>query len=151
MHLKSLLIQATLILLTLTGCGTTASHIVNSSNSMGNMSGMTMTSTSSNSSLAQVFQDELNGFSTLQMDVSKGDYKDAESLASKLHDEFHAAILPPLESVKGKTYAEEIHSKYDALQDAVASRNLSNISALLKTNTKNLKKVAGILNIQLGR
>lgn len=44
------------------------------------------------------------------------------------------SILPPLKAKKGETYAENIHGKYDELQDAVASKNTSNITELIKVN-----------------
>lgn len=36
---------------------------------------------------------------------------------------FHSAILPLLKAKKGNTFDENIHSKYDELQDAVTKQH----------------------------
>ncbi|MED1472835.1 hypothetical protein [Bacillus salipaludis] len=59
------------------------------------------------------------------------------------------AILPPLTEKKGKTYAEDIHGKYDELQDAITSKNRAKIVELIKVNRDNLDTVAKILGISL--
>jgi hypothetical protein len=150
----SVVILSTFLALSLGGCGTPSqSNNSQSSNgtksSQGNsMSGMKM-GNQGNQSLTTAFQDELNGFTTIEQDVNKGDYKSATTLAGNLHDEFHAAILPALTNKKGKTYAEDIHGKYDELQDAITSKNNSKIVELIKVNRDNLNTIAPILGVTL--
>ena len=150
-------IIGTTLTLSLTACGTsqnnnnsqstntTQTKSTSKSNQDSSMKGMKM----GNQTLAKAFQDELNGFTTIEQDIKKGDYKSAQTLASNLHDEFHAAILPPLEAKKGETYAENIHAKYDELQDAVSSKNTSKITELIKVNRDNLSTVAKILGVSI--
>jgi uncharacterized membrane protein YvbJ len=127
----------------LAGCGTTQNNNSQSSNTAKS------SQDNSNTQLSKAFQDELNGFTSIEQDVSKGDYKSATTLANNLHDEFHAAILPPLTAKKGKTYAEDIHGKYDNLQDAIASKDKSKIAELIKVNRDNLHTIAPILGVSL--
>ncbi|MCQ6282795.1 hypothetical protein [Bacillus sp. EB600] len=145
--------------LSLAGCGTaqnnnsqskntTQSNSASKSSQDNSMPGMKM-GNQGNQSLTKAFQDELNGFTIIEQDVNKGDYTSATTLAGNLHDEFHAAILPPLKAKKGETYAEDIHSKYDELQDAVTSKNNSKIAELIKVNRDNLNTVAKILGVSL--
>ena len=103
----------------------------------------------SNSALAKAFQDELNGFTKIEQDVKNNDYKDATAIADNLHNEFHAAILPPLKDKKGTTYAEDIHGKYDELQDAIKSKNPTKITEMIKVNRDNLHTVANILGVSI--
>ncbi|WEG13668.1 hypothetical protein PU629_04690 [Pullulanibacillus sp. KACC 23026] len=138
-----------LLIFGLVGCGSSSNTNKDSS-----MKGMKMDSSmkmgnQDKNSLKQAFQDELNGFTTIENDVNKKDYKSAKTLAGKLHDEFHAEILPPLKDKKGETYAENIHGKYDELQDAISDENTSKISSLIKVNRDNLHTVAKILGVSL--
>jgi hypothetical protein len=150
----SVVILSTLLVLSLGGCGTSSqSNNSQSSNAKkssqdNSMPGMKMDN-QGNQSLTNAFQDELNGFTTIEQDVNKGDYTSATTLAGNLHDEFHAAILPPLTDKKGKTYAEDIHGKYDELQDAITSKNNSKIAELIKVNRDNLNTVAKILGVSI--
>jgi uncharacterized lipoprotein len=146
------------LVLSLAGCGTsqnnnksenkssTQSSQSPKSNQDNSMKGMKM---ENQPPLAKAFQDELGGFTTIEQDVQKGDYTSANTLAGNLHDEFHAAILPPLTEKKGKTYAEDIHGKYDELQDAITSKNNTKIAELIKVNRDNLDTVAKILSVSL--
>lgn len=145
-------IMGALLALSLAGCGTTQNNNASQSsqstksNQNSSMAGMNM---GNEQPLAKAFQDELNGFTTIQQDIKKGDYTSANTLANNLHDEFHAAILPPLTAKKGKTYAEAIHGKYDDLQNAIASKNTTQIAELIKVNRDNLTIVAKILGVSL--
>lgn len=134
-----------LLIFGLAGCGNSSNTNKDSS-----MKGMKMdSSTSDQKALKQAFQDELNGFTAVEKDVNKGDYQSAKPLAAKLHDEFHAEILPPLKTKKGETYAENIHGKYDELQDAISNEDTAKISQLIKVNRDNLHIVAKILGISI--
>jgi Flp pilus assembly protein TadD len=153
-------IIGTALTFSLAGCGTSqsssqsnnstqskSSSTSNHDHSMKDMKGMKMDN--QNQPLAKAFQDELNGFTTVEQDIQKGNYTSANTLAGNLHDEFHAAILPPLTDKKGKTYAEDIHGKYDELQDAITSKNKSKIAELIKVNRDNLDTVAKILGVSI--
>lgn len=122
----------------------TQSQTSQSSDSSANSSGST-----SQGALAQAFQDELNGFTTIEQDVKKSDYASAKKIADQLHNEFHAEILPPLKAKKGNTYAENIHSKYDEMQDAVTNKDDTKITQLIKVNRDNLHTVAKILGVTI--
>lgn len=149
----------TALTLSLAACGTSQSNTSQSKNTSQSSRNATKSSQDNsmpgeygkqgNQPLTKAFQDELNGFTTIEQDVQKGNYSSAQTLASNLHDEFHAAILPPLTAKKGSTYAEEIHAKYDELQDAVTSKNNSKISELIKVNRDNLNTIAPILGVSL--
>ncbi|MEI4831520.1 hypothetical protein WAX78_19005 [Bacillus sp. FJAT-53711] len=146
-------ILGSLLALSLAGCGTSQNNNKSNQSSQApksdqdnSMKGMEM---GNQQSLAKAFQDELNGFTTIEQDVNKGDYTSATTLAGNLHDEFHAAILPPLTEKKGKTYAEDIHGKYDELQDAITSKNNTKIAELIKVNRDNLNTVAKILGVTI--
>ena len=145
------IIVGVLLVSSLVGCGTSDNKSASkpkqdqSMKNMKNMKGMKM----GDQSLTQAFQDELNGFTTIENDVNKGDYKSASAIADNLHNEFHAAILPPLKDKKGETYAENIHGKYDELQDAVASKDKTKIAQMIKVNRDNLTTVAKILGVSL--
>ncbi|CRK81221.1 hypothetical protein [Neobacillus massiliamazoniensis] len=150
-------IMGAFLVLSLAGCGTSQttnksenkssnqSSQASKSNEDHSMKGMKM----DNQPLEKAFQDELNGFTTIEQDIQKGDYKSANTLAGNLHDEFHAAILPPLTDKKGKAYAEDIHGKYDELQDAITSKDTSKIAELIKVNRDNLNTAAQILGVTL--
>lgn len=104
---------------------------------------------SANEQLSKAIQSELNGFITIEQDVNKGNFKDAATIADQLHNEFHAAILSPLKEKKGESYAEDIHGKYDELQDAVKDQDTTKILNLIKVNRENLSKIADILGVTI--
>ncbi len=156
MNTKALtVITGALLILTLAGCGQTQVNVTanntSTTNSMGNMVMTNTTQSGQPTGLSQAFQDELNGFTTIENDINKGNYSDATTLANNLHDEFHAAILPPLKAKKGETYAENVHSKYDELQDAIKAKDTAKIAQLIKVNRDNLHTAATILGVQLSK
>lgn len=151
-------ISGALVIFCLAGCGTSQSN--NNSQSKNTSQSNSASKSTQDSSmkgmkmdnqqpLTKAFQDELNGFSAIELDVKKGDFKSATTLANSLHDEFHAAILPPLKAKKGQTYAEDIHGKYDELQDAITSKSPIKIAELIKVNRDNLHTVSGILGVSI--
>jgi len=137
------------LVLGLAGCGNAEKKDTSNQSSMKNMKMDHNKMNESNSALAKAFEDELNGFTKIEQDVKNNDYKDATAIADNLHNEFHAAILPPLKDKKGTTYAEEIHGKYDELQDAIKSKNPTKIAELIKVNRDNLHTVANILGVSI--
>ncbi len=144
-------ITGVLMVLVLAGCGQQQASVStnNANTGMGNMVMTNTTPAAQTIGLAQAFEDELNGFTAIENDINKGNYPDATTLANNLHDEFHAAILPPLKAKKGDAYAENVHSKYDELQDAIKDKDTDKIAQLIKVNRDNLHTVASILGVQL--
>ncbi|MDP4147587.1 MAG: hypothetical protein Q8936_24490 [Bacillota bacterium] len=145
-------IIASLLLLCLAACGTPQSNNKPQSNNASksnkdtSMKDMPM---GNQQSITNAIKDELNGFTTIEQDVKKGDYNTATTVANKLHDKFHSFILPPLKEKKGETYAEDIHGKYDELQDAISSKSTTKITELIKVNRDNLKTVSKILGVSI--
>lgn len=136
-----------IMVLFLTGCGTSQNNNAAQSATKDSMKGMSMGG--SQKPLSKAFQDELDGFTTIEQDIKKADFKSAVSLANHLHDEFHAVILPPLKAKKGENDAEAIHGKYDELQDAITNKNNTKITELIKVNRDNLKTAAQVLGVPL--
>lgn len=97
----------------------------------------------------QAFQDELNGLATIETDVSTGNYTDATTVANTIHEEFHTVIFPPLKEKKGQAYADNIHTKYDQLQNAIKTQNSKDIAKLLKTNQDTLYNIAPMVGVSL--
>src|SRR4051794_26565044 len=75
-----------------------------------------------NAQTKKAIQDELKGLATIESDVKKGDFKNAGTLFEQIHGEYHSAVLPPVEA-KNKALAEEMHGKFDALEDALNSKD----------------------------
>lgn len=148
---RTAVVVGTILVFSLAACGGSSNSSNGSSTQGMDMSSSSGSSTSSRSpsqsALSQAFQDELNGFTQVELDIRNGDYKSADTLAGKLHDEFHAVILPPLTAKKGSIYAENIHAKYDDLQTAIQNKDTSKIKQLVKVNTDNLHTVAQILGV----
>lgn len=130
--------MGTLLSLCLAGCGDTLNG-VDPKNSV----------TNAHRSLSRPFNELLYGFTQLDKYSAKGDYGHAKLLSNHLYDEFHDVILPTLTAKKGKTYAEAIHRKYDELEEAVANKDRSKISELVKINRENMKKIAPILGVSV--
>lgn len=99
--------------------------------------------------LEKAFQDELNGLATIETNVSTGNYKDAETAATSLHDEFQTVILPFLKEKKGQAYADGILKKYNELQEAIKNQKSKDIEKLIKTNLDNLYTIAPMVGVSL--
>ncbi|MBP0725312.1 hypothetical protein J5Y03_08925 [Bacillus sp. RG28] len=137
------------LVLGLAGCGNAEKKDTSNKTSMNNMKMDHNKMGESHTALTKAFQDELNGFTKIEQDVKNKNFGDATTIADNLHNEFHAAILPPLKDKKGTAYAEEIHGKYDELQDAIKSKNPTKIAELIKVNRDNLHTVANILGVSI--
>ncbi len=150
---RALLITSISFALGITGCNsaqnTHEEHQHEHSHEAGSEHNQAGTTAPKQDQIQKAFQDELNGLTTVEQDIKKGDYQNASLIADQLHEEFHAVILPPLTEKKGKEYAEDIHGKYDELQDAIKQKNKANITQLVKVNRDNLQTVADILGISL--
>jgi hypothetical protein len=127
----------------------TGSGNMNMDHNKMNMGSSSNSSASTNQGLQKAFVDELNGLAKMEQDAQKGNVKNDSALADQLHEEFHAAILSPLKDKKGNTYAEDVHSKYDELQDAVKKQDKNKILQLVKVNRDNLQKAADILGVKI--
>jgi hypothetical protein len=149
MNKKIVAAMGAVLVLGLAGCGTTEKKDTSNKSSMKHMKMDHHQTTEPQSALAKAFQDELNGFTKIEQDVRNNNFDDAKKIADNLHNEFHAAILPPLKDKKGTTYAEDIHGKYDELQDAISSKNPTKIAESIKVNRDNLHTVANILGVTI--
>ncbi|NRD79570.1 hypothetical protein HPT25_19605 [Bacillus sp. BRMEA1] len=101
------------------------------------------------SSLTRPFSDMLYGFTKIEKYVSRGDYSSATTISNNLYDEFHDAILPPLQAKKGKTYAEKMDKKYDELGDAIKRKDKAKITELINVNRDNLRHIAPMMGVSL--
>lgn len=99
--------------------------------------------------LEKAFQDELNGLATIETNVSTQNYKDAETVATSLHNEFQTVILPFLKEKKGQQYADGILKKYTELQEAIKNQKSKDIEKLIKTNLDNLYTIAPLVGVSL--
>ena len=104
---------------------------------------------SAQSSLTRDFSDMIYGFTKMEKYVARGDYRSAQTISNNLYDELHEAILPPLATIRGKAYADQIGRKYDELDQAITSKNKSKISKLITVNRDNLKTIAPTLGVRL--
>lgn len=146
------IVFSALFIFTLAGCSSSNAGGASSSQSTNNStqsSSSNNSSSTSKQSLKTALENELSGFTKVEQYIKKSDYELADTLAGQLHDEFHTAILPPLQAKKGATYAENVHAQYDALQNAITNKNLSQIKSLVKVNRANLYTVAKILGVSL--
>jgi hypothetical protein len=127
----------------------TTNEVIADMSDMPGMSGANNSGTTSgdSSELKRIFDEQFSGLETVQADVSHGDYSGAIKVANQLHDQFHAYILPKLTASKGSQFAEEAHSTYDSLQDAIQSHNPEAISSALDKNRSTLTEVMSILGV----
>jgi len=104
LKLKAVIIAFVVILcgLSLVGCGSNSSQ----------------SASISKDQIQKAIKDELTGLSSIEADVNKGDFDAAAKLFKPLHDEYHASVLPPIQS-KNANMAEDMHAKFDALDDAL--------------------------------
>lgn len=101
-----------------------------------------------NAQLQKAFQDELNGLTIIETDVKKGDMDTVGKIFDQIHDEFHAAVLPPIKA-KNANLAKDMHSKFDELDDAIGNKDKNKILSLLKVNHDSLTQGAKELGISI--
>ena len=100
--------------------------------------------------LEKAFQDELNGLATIETNVSTGNYKDAETVATSLHEEFQTVILPFLKEKKGQDYADGILIKnMMSYRAAIKNQKSKDIEKLIKSNQDNLYNIAPLVGVSL--
>lgn len=126
-----------LLALSLSGCGDTQNQMTVQN------SGFTK------SYLTRPFSDMLYGFAKIEKYAARGDYKSAKTISKNLYDEFHDTILPSLAAKKGQQYAEDIHAKYDELEEAIRNKDKAKITELVNVNRDNLKTIAPMLGVSL--
>jgi hypothetical protein len=126
-------------------------------NSQQSMPGMDMsqpsksnpsTSSPSNAQVGKAIQDELNGMKTIEAAVNKGDFDTASKTFEPLHNEYHAAVLPPIQA-KNPKLAEDMHSKFDALDSSLDTKDKNKILSAIKTNVDSLNQAAKELGISI--
>ena len=113
------------------------------------MDGKTNPAKAQHTEIAKVLHNERNGLTEIQSDARQGLWANAWKTASVLDSDFNRAVLPSLKATKGNTYAEAIHSKLDALRDAVESHNRSETDKLVQVNRANLHAVAKIFGVSM--
>ncbi|HJV47257.1 MAG TPA: hypothetical protein VJ824_16185 [Bacillota bacterium] len=102
----------------------------------------------SNVQIEKAIQDELNGLTTIETAVNKGDFEAASKTFEPIHDEYHAAVLPPIKA-KNQKLAEDMHSKFDALDAALDAKDKNKILSAIKTNRDSLNQAAKELGISV--
>ncbi|NHM34107.1 hypothetical protein G8761_26720, partial [Bacillus sp. C11] len=83
------------------------------------------------------FQSELDGLTKLQSEIQKGDFQSAGNEYESLHEAFHTSVLPPVEK-KNTNLAEEMHNKFDALEEAINKKDKTQASKMVDTNRQNI-------------
>jgi PBP1b-binding outer membrane lipoprotein LpoB len=82
-------------------------------------------------------QVELTGLTIIENEVNTGDFQKAEVTFDQMHSAYHSAVLPQIKD-KNKTLADDMHSKFDALEVAIASKNETNIIKMINANRESL-------------
>ncbi|UZJ80511.1 hypothetical protein [Fictibacillus sp. KU28468] len=108
----------------------------------------TNTGKPNNSQTGKAIKEELNGLDVIEKNVNKKDFKSAADQFESMHEEYHSAVLPPIEA-KNKKMGEDMHGKFDALEEAINSKDKSQILTNVKINRDSLQKAAKELGIQL--
>jgi uncharacterized lipoprotein YehR (DUF1307 family) len=94
------------------------------------------------------FQYELDGLSKLETDVKKDDFESAGNLFEQLHEVYHPSVLPSVEK-KNPDLAEEMHNKFDALEDAINKKDMTQALNMVNTNRQYFLKAAKELGLSL--
>jgi hypothetical protein len=97
---------------------------------------------------SKAIKEELHGLDLIEKDVNKKDFNSAADQFESMHEKYHASVLPPIES-ENKKMGEDMHSKFDALEEAINSKDKTQILNNVKVNRESLKKAAKELKIQL--
>ncbi|MCZ8516276.1 hypothetical protein O9H85_28560 [Paenibacillus filicis] len=102
----------------------------------------------SNAQIGKAINDELTGLSSIEAAVNKGDFDSAGKLFGPLHDEYHASVLPPIQDKNAKL-AEDMHTKFDSLDDAVDQKDKDKILSAIKANKDSLNQAAKELGVTI--
>ena len=65
--------------------------------------------------------------------MKKGDFESAGNLFEQLHEVYHPSVLPSVEK-KNPALAEEMHNKFDALEDAINRKDKTQVLNMVNTN-----------------
>lgn len=98
----------------------------------------------------QTIEGVLNGLSSLENEVNKGDFEAASAVFEGMHEQYHT-ILALLKEKQGSEYTEKIHPKFDALEDAVYKKDKAGALTLIKDNREILNTAAHDLGVSLGQ
>ncbi|GIM48465.1 hypothetical protein DNHGIG_40140 [Collibacillus ludicampi] len=101
-----------------------------------------------NTQKEKAIQDEFNGLAKIETDVNKGDFQSAEKLFEQLHEEFHSAILPAVKE-KNATVYDDIHDKFDSLEEALHSQDKNKTISAIKTSRDSLNQAVKVLGISV--
>lgn len=102
----------------------------------------------SNAQIGKAINDEMTGLSSIEAAVNKGDFDNASKLFDPLHDEYHASVLPSIQDKNAKL-AEDMHTKFDSLDNAIDQKDKDKILNAIKTNKDSLNQAARELGVAI--
>ncbi|MGD8192165.1 hypothetical protein ACQCN2_19520 [Brevibacillus ginsengisoli] len=102
----------------------------------------------SSSQFGKAIQDELNGLASIESDIAKGDIDSASKTFETIHEEYHASVLPPIKEKNAKL-SEDMHTKFDSLDDAIGSKDKDKILKAIKVNRESLKQASKEMGISI--
>jgi hypothetical protein len=108
----------------------------------------TNTGKPNNNQTSKAIKQELNELDIIEKDVNQRNFKSASDQFESRHEEYHSAVLPPIEA-KNKKMGEDMHGNFDALEEAINSKDKAQILKNVKINRESLQKAAKELGIQL--
>jgi molecular chaperone GrpE (heat shock protein) len=151
MRVKGFIISllVSLLGLGLTGCSSTQPPSHEHSHESHHHSGET-NANPDNAQVEKAIKDELNGLANIENKVNKNDFQSAGAQFEQLHEEYHSAVLPPIEA-KNTKLAEDMHSKFDELEDAINGKDKAKTLNMIKENRDNLYQAAKELGISLNK
>ncbi|MED0735787.1 hypothetical protein [Aneurinibacillus thermoaerophilus] len=106
------------------------------------------TTSPNNTQVEKAIKDEIQGLATIESNVNKNDFQSASTLFDQIHEEYHSAILPSVKAKNAKL-AEDMHGKFDALEDAIKNKDKTKTLNMIKINRDNLNQAAKELGISL--
>lgn len=102
----------------------------------------------SNTQVGKAIQDEINGLVTIENSVNKDDFKSAAATFEQIHEEYHASVLPAVEA-KNAELGKDMHNQFDALEEAISSKDKTKTLNMIKVNRDNLNTAAKELGISV--
>jgi molecular chaperone GrpE (heat shock protein) len=94
------------------------------------------------------FQSELDGLTKLQNEIQKGEFESGKNDFENLHEAFHTSVIPPVEK-KNPNLAEDMHSKFDALEDSINKKEKTQAIKMVDANRQNILQAGKELGLSL--
>lgn len=101
-----------------------------------------------NTQLRQAIEDELLALTNIENQVQKGNFKNAHVAFENIHEIYHTTVFPRIKEKDGKL-AEQMHGRFDALEDAINRQDKSATLNMIKVNRKNLEEVADMYDLTI--